>query len=78
MAPVASFLASKLNLWGKIDDSFTTDGKIVVCLAYNKIIGCSTKSRLEQYVRSAQNKKNKKLSSSKQQVLLTQMQQFST
>jgi hypothetical protein len=30
MALVASSLASKLNLWVKIDDSFTTDGKIVM------------------------------------------------
>jgi hypothetical protein len=29
MAPVASFLASKLNWWVKIDDFFITDGKIV-------------------------------------------------
>jgi hypothetical protein len=34
MAPVAYFLESKLILWVEIDDSFTTDGKIIiVCLA---------------------------------------------
>jgi hypothetical protein len=30
MALVASSLASKLNLWVKTDDSFTTDGKIII------------------------------------------------
>jgi hypothetical protein len=29
LAPVASSLASKLNVWVKADNSFTTDGKIV-------------------------------------------------
>jgi hypothetical protein len=38
MAPVASSVASKLNLWVKIDHSFTSDGKIVICLACNKSV----------------------------------------
>jgi hypothetical protein len=44
MTPVASSLALKINLWVKVDDSFTTNGKIIICLAYNKSIGCSMKS----------------------------------
>jgi hypothetical protein len=39
MASVASPLVSKLNLWVKIDDSFTTDGKIVICLLATKVFG---------------------------------------
>jgi hypothetical protein len=39
MAPAASPVASELDLWLKIDDSFTTDGKIVMCLASNESIG---------------------------------------
>jgi hypothetical protein len=50
MAPVASSLGSKLNLWVKIDDPFTTDCKIVIRLDCNKSIGCSMKSQLEQHV----------------------------
>jgi hypothetical protein len=34
MAPVASSLASKLYLWIKIDDSFTTGGKILIYLVW--------------------------------------------
>jgi hypothetical protein len=30
MALVASSLASKLNLWVKIDDSFTADSKTII------------------------------------------------
>jgi hypothetical protein len=30
MAPAASSLTSKLNLWVKMDDSITTDGKIII------------------------------------------------
>jgi hypothetical protein len=59
MAPVSSSLASKLNLLVKSDDSFTTDGKTVICLGCNESIGCSMKSQLEQHVRSALHKKNK-------------------
>jgi hypothetical protein len=74
MAPVASSAASKLHLWVKLDDSFTTVGKIVICVACNESFGCSMKSQLEQQVRSALYAKNKQLSSSKKQVLLTHMQ----
>jgi hypothetical protein len=59
MAPAASSLATKLNLWVKIDNSFTIDGKIVICLACNKSIECSVKSQLEQLVRSALHTKSK-------------------
>jgi hypothetical protein len=78
MAPAASFLESKLNMWVKTDDSFTTDGKIIICLACNESIGCSMKSQLEQHVRSPLHTKNKQRSSSKKKVLLTQMQQSLT
>jgi hypothetical protein len=44
MAPVASSLASELSLLVKIDYSFTTDGKIVICLTCNRSVGCSMKS----------------------------------
>jgi hypothetical protein len=36
MALAASSLVSKLNLWVKTDDFFTTDSKIITCLACNK------------------------------------------
>jgi hypothetical protein len=52
MAPVASPLASKLNLWVKTDDSFTTDGKIVICLACNGSIGYSMEPQFEHHVRT--------------------------
>jgi hypothetical protein len=78
MALVASSLAPVLNLWVKIDDFFTTDSKIVICLACNKSIGCSMKSQLDQHVQSTLHTRNKRLSSLKKQVLLTQMQQSST
>ncbi|KAJ9593019.1 hypothetical protein L9F63_015317 [Diploptera punctata] len=38
MAPVASKLSSKLKSWVKIDDSFTTDGDVVLCQACNNLI----------------------------------------
>lgn len=77
MAPVASKLSSKLKSWVKIDDSFTTDGDVVLCQACNNQIGCSMISQLEQHVRSALHAKNKGLQTSKKQVLLSQMQQSS-
>jgi hypothetical protein len=73
MTPVASSLASKLNPWVKIDDSFTTDGKIVV------MSGLQQKYLVFQEVTVRTTcTKNKQLSYSKKQVLLTQMQQSST
>jgi hypothetical protein len=65
-------------MWVKTDDYFTTGGKIIICLACSKNIGCSMKLQLEQYVRSELHTKNKQMSSSKKQVLLIQMQQPST
>jgi hypothetical protein len=65
-------------VWVITDDSFTTDGKIVIYLACNRSIGCSMKSRLEQNARSSLHTKNMQLSFSKKLVLLTQVQQSST
>jgi hypothetical protein len=65
MAPAAASLASKLNLWVKTDDSFTMDGKIVICLAHKRRIACSMKSQSEQHIQSMLHTKNKQLSSSK-------------
>lgn len=78
MPPVASKLSSKLKSWVTIDDSFTTDGAVVLCQACNKKITCSMKSQLEQHVRSALHTRNKALQTSKKQVLLSQMQQSSS
>jgi hypothetical protein len=61
MAPFASSLASKLNSWVKTDDSFTKFGKIVICLACNKSIECSMKSRLVQHVQNALHTMKKQL-----------------
>jgi hypothetical protein len=58
MAHVASSLASKLKSWLAIDDSFTTDGKVVICQVCNKKIGCFMKSQLEQNTRSARHTKH--------------------
>jgi hypothetical protein len=71
MAPVASSLASKLHLWVKTDDTFTTDGKIIICLACNRSIGCTMKSQRATY-------KEQAIEFSKKRVLSTQMQQSST
>jgi hypothetical protein len=67
MALAASSLVSKLNLRVKIDNSFMTVGKIIICLACNKSwvfneISCTKRAT-----------KNKQLSSSKKQVLLTKI-----
>ena len=78
MPPVASKLSSKLKSWVTIDDSFTTDGAVVLCQACNKKITCSMKSQLEQHVRSALHTRNKALQTSKKQVLLSQMQPSSS
>jgi hypothetical protein len=77
MVPIASSLASKLNVQSKIDYPFKTDGKIIIYQACNESIGCSMKSQLEQYIWSTLHAKNKQLSSSRNQVLLTHIQQSS-
>jgi hypothetical protein len=61
----------KVTFWVKIDDSFTTDGKIIICLACNKSIDCSIKLQLEQHVPSALHTNNKQLGSTKKQVVST-------
>jgi hypothetical protein len=60
-----------------IDDTFTTDGEVVICQVCDKKIGCTMKSQLEQHTQSALHTKHKQLQCSKMQVLLTQMQQES-
>jgi hypothetical protein len=60
-----------------IDDTFTTDGKVVICQVYDKKIGYTVKSQLEQHARNALDTKHKQLQCSKKQVLLTQIQQES-
>jgi hypothetical protein len=60
-----------------IDDTFTTDGKVVICQVCDKKIGCTMMSQLEQHTRNALHTKHKQLQCFKKQVLLTQMQQES-
>jgi hypothetical protein len=38
MAPIASSLASKFKSWVVIDDTFATDGKVVICQVCDKKI----------------------------------------
>jgi hypothetical protein len=69
MAPVASSLASKLHSWVKIDDSFTTGGKIVICptFMFHEITFGVTCTKRATY-------KEQATEFIEEQVLLTQMQ----